>query len=197
MGRLLLVLVLVAGCFAGTQVSDEDRIRKSLATAPEMRNPAFTGVPDGTSAGNWDSDFEMISYAPERACFLVRWNVPEDIAPTLTFKLGGWRHANETRDSAPQVTSDTVEVLDAKTLATVKHYDAWVGNKSISFVERRDKEQAVYQTAMRVCFPDAEKVLELAQYMLITVDADARHRTGAGWRLVTPKSPTSKSATRP
>lgn len=186
MHRMSLVLVLVAGCFA--QVSDQDRIRRSLVHSPAMVNPAITGVPDGTKGGNWDSQFVMLSYAPERACFLVEWNVPEDLAPSLAFKLGGWRSTNDSTTTAPHVMSDTVEVLDAETLATVKHYDAYVGRRSVAVFERPDKEQAVYQTAMRVCFPGVQAVLANAQYLLITVDADQRHRTAAGWRLVSTTS---------
>jgi hypothetical protein len=186
MHRALLALVLVAGCFAGP--SDTDRIRRSLAQSPAMVNPAITGVVDHTQGGNWDSAFMMISYAPERACFLVEWNVPEDVAPSLRFKLAGWRNTNETTETAPFRASNSVEVLDAKTLATVKHYDVHAGGNTALIVERPDKEQAMYQTAMRVCFPDVAVVLEKAQYLLITVEADERHRTGAGWRLVSTRS---------
>jgi hypothetical protein len=187
MHRSLLALVLVAGCFAGAS-SDQDRIRRSLAQSPAMVNPAITGVVDHTQGGNWDSAFMMISYAPDRACFLVEWNVPEDLAPSLRFKLAGWRSTKETTDTAPFRASNSVEVLDAKTLATVKHYDVHVGGRSALVVERPDKEQAMYHTAMRVCFPDVAVVLANAQYLLITVDADARHRTAAGWRLVPARS---------
>lgn len=187
MHRCLPALVLFAGCLAGSS-SDQDRIRRSLAQSPAMVNPVITGVVDHTQAGNWDSAFMMVSYAPERACFLVEWNVPEDVAPSLRFKLAGWRSTSETTETAPFRASNSVEVLDAQTLATVKHYDVHSGGRSALIVERRDKEQAMYQTAMRVCFPDVAVVLEHAQYLLITVEADARHRTGAGWRLVPPQS---------
>ena len=178
-----LALVLVAGCFSQAS-SDDDRIRRSLAQSPAMVNPAITGVVDHTQGGNWDSAFMMISYTPEKACFLVEWNVPADVAPSLRFKLAGWRDANETLDKAPFRASNTVKVLDARTLATVKHFDVHVGGNSAAVMERPDKEQAMYETAMIVCFPDVAVVLQQAQYLLITVEADARHRTGAGWRLV-------------
>jgi len=42
---------------------------------------------------------------------------------------------------------------------------------------------AVYDTAMRVCFPSPATVLASAKYLAITVEA-GHHRTGAGWRLV-------------
>jgi hypothetical protein len=92
---------------------------------------------------------------------------------------------DEAPETAPSVTSSSVEVLSAEQLVEVTHYDVYVNQraKMAAFVERPDEEQAMYDTAMRVCFRSAKPVVQSARYLVITVDADGHHRTGAGWRL--------------
>jgi hypothetical protein len=80
-------------------------------------------------------------------------------------------------------------VLDAQTLATVKRFDVFVGpenakhERTAVVSERPDQERAAYETAMRVCFAQPAALLAQAQYLVITVEADPHHRTGAGWHL--------------
>lgn len=183
---LLLAAVssLAASCFPSAEAMQQDRFRKALLQAPEMDNPAVTGKVDPVVTGNWDSSFRMESYTPTEICFVVEWNVPPSLAPSLPFKLAGWRTAEETAGTAKTVTSTRVEVLDSATLAKVKHYDVSVNARGdrMTAVERSDKEQAMYQTGMRVCFADAKELLAPARYLVITVEAE-RHQTGAGWRL--------------
>jgi hypothetical protein len=173
----------VVSC-AGTQLTDRDRFAQSLRDAPEMIAPSG-GKVDPNPAGNWDSTFRMISYSEQQACFLAQWSVPPDWAPSLHFKLSGWRSLEDSNETAPFVTSTSVEVLSAELLAKVEHYDGYYSDraKMALIVARPDKEQTMYDTAMRVCFPSPRNVLASAKYLAITVEAD-HHRTGAGWRLV-------------
>jgi hypothetical protein len=179
----LVAIIVVTGC-AGTALSDHDRFRQALVKAPEMITPV-AGKADPIPSGSWDSQFRMISYSHAATCFLAQWSVPPELAPTLQFKLAGWRSLDD-GETAPTITSASVEVLSAEMLAKVTYYDGYVNRRAklVTLVERPDKAQAMYDTAMRVCFSAPATVLASARYVVITVDADAHHRTGAGWKLV-------------
>jgi hypothetical protein len=182
---LFVAATMFVGCLPSPESAQQERFKQAVLKAPPMGNPATSGRVDPVASGNWDSSFRMISFTPSEVCFLAEWNVPPSLAPSLPFKLAGWRNADETAESAPTLTSKSVEVLDSATLAKVKHYDVYTNERGdhATMIERRDKEQAMYETAMRVCFPSARDMLASARYLVITVDADERHRTGAAWQL--------------
>ncbi len=186
--RYLLSLWLVSGCGPSQADADRDRFRQALVQAPMLAHPEHATKIDHTPSGSWDSSFTLESYSHMKMCVLAEWNVPADVAPNLKFELAGW----PTLDGgarAPKATSASIEILDAVTLENVKRFDVFVGapnakGESTSLVsERPDKERAMYETAMRVCWNHPSEVLAQAQFMVITVVADEHHRTAAGWHL--------------
>ena len=111
----------------------------------------------------------------------------EQRTPQLRLKLEGWRSLGEDRAKVRKLSSVGAEVLDAETLARVVHYDVSADGRGRAVaVERRDQEQAMYSTALKVCFGYPHHVFRSARYLVVSVEADERHRTGAGWRLVPP-----------
>ena len=174
-------LLAAAGC-AGAQ-SEDARFRSALAQAPPMVNPSLSRAADRAVSSSWDSTFRMLVYSPAEACFLAEWNVPAHLAPSLEFKLEGWRSLDEDRAEVPTVLSRSVEVLDGETVRAIKANDPPVADD----VPPEVRAMAPPLTPMRVCFAPTV-IRPESRYLVISVEPDERHRTGAGWRLVPPRA---------
>lgn len=174
-----LVLLVALGCGAS---AEEARFRQALGQAPPMVNPALARAVDAAASSSWDSTYRMLSYSAAEACFLAEWNVPPHLAESLEFRLEGWRSLDEDRSAVPSVRSRSVELLDRAAVARIKANDPPIADE----VPAEVRALAPPLTPMRVCF--APTVIRAdTRYLVISVEYDERHRTGAGWRLVAPR----------
>lgn len=175
--------LVAAGCAGAAGQSEDERFRGALGGAPAMVNPALSGAADPAVSSNWDSTYRLLSFSAAEACFLAEWGVPAHLAPSLHFKLEAWRSLDEERDTVPHVMSRSVEVLDRETVARIKANDPPIKDD----VPPEIRAQIPPLTPMRVCFAPTV-IRPETRYLTIYVEYDERHRTGAGWRLVAPRS---------
>ncbi|HEU5059926.1 MAG TPA: hypothetical protein VFU21_25520 [Kofleriaceae bacterium] len=178
---VLLLSVAAGGCTAAQ--SEDARFRRAVAQTPPMINPALTRSVDPAVSSSWDSTYRMLSFSPREVCFLAEWNVPPHVAPSLQWQLEGWRSLDEDRRTVPRVVAHSIELVDRQVVARIKKDDPPAADD----VPPEIRAMAPPLTPMRVCFRPTVIQPE-TRYLLIWVEPDARHRTGAGWRLVPPAS---------
>jgi hypothetical protein len=183
--RIVVVALLLTAC-AGAQ-SEDDRMRSALAQTPPMVNPALSNAADPAVSSSWDSTYRMLSFSPEGACFLAEWDVPAQLAPAVRFRLEGWRSLDEERRAVPAVASSSMEILDGQTVARIKANDPPV----VDDVPPEVRALRPRLTPMRVCFAPSV-IRRETRYLVIRLEVDEQggrhHETGAGWRLVAPRS---------
>ena len=181
--RLLLFLVSIGASGCGAAQSEDARFKNALAQAPLMVNPAVSSAADPAVSSSWDSTYRMLSFSADEVCFLAEWNVPSHLAPSLEWKLEGWRSLDEDRGKVPHVMSRSVEVMERESVARIKANDPPIKDD----VPPEIRALVPPLTPMRVCF-EPTVIRPETRYLVISVDVtvgvDERHRTGAGWRLV-------------
>jgi len=187
----LLVALVAAGCAGASGQSEDERFRGALAGAPAMVNPSLSGVADAAVSSSWDSTYRMLSWSADAVCFLAEWDVPAHLAPSLQWKLEGWRSLDEDRRTVPSATSRSVDIMDREAVARLKANDP-PPSDDVPAEIRALKPQL---TPMRVCFAPSV-IRPQTRYLVIRVEVTdgggRHHETGAGWRLVPPRAATRR-----